>query len=1258
MDEQRQNAYLNLIDKLLTCPNDQGPEIIKANLHLIDAGLSLAIDQVAATQAAQRNQNTANCLQNFAAQLAETIRHLEVYRHFLWQVLQKTAQSNSNPQIVYPLLQANLDKLDENFALILRSWSIEALAGMDSREALDIAGVIGNFSNLIRDCPLGNQAENQEIALIGYEVATKVFNSHSLPDALVDIQNNLGTVYNNLGSIYHARIRGNRAENVEQAIRYYQTALQIRTRQAFPQDWADTQNNLGLAYCHRIHGSRADNIEQALAAYQPALQVYTREALPQRWAMLHQNLGVTYLERIRGEWAENQEQAIGCFKAALQVYTRETFSQNWAINQNHLGNGYSTRIRGDRAENLEQAIYCYQAALQVYTRETFPQYWAATQTNLATAYCKRIRGDRGENLEQAIYCYQAALQVVTREESPEQWAIQNNLGAAYGDRIKGDRAENLEQALKCYQAALAVRNREDFPHNWATTQNNLGTVYLDRIRGERAENSEQALAAFQAALQVHTREEFPLDWAMSQDNRGNAYRQRIRGERSGNLDQAIQCYQAALQVRTQNELPQDWAHTQHNLGTAYGERIHGDHVQNLKAAIKAYQAALQVRTQDELPQDWAHTQNNLGTAYGDLEKMPEAFACFRSALEIHTSSAFPIECLRAGRNLGNTAFIARRWSEAMEGYALAIDAVETSRTWAITDARRQEIVLEAINVYSNMVQACIKNGQLDKAIEYAERSRSKSLVDLMASNDLYQSGEIPLEVQEYLQQYESIQQRIDQERFGNNSGRLRELVEIGTRRSGRAALAAYNETIKSLEAEKQWLWEQLRRLDPVLAGQIQVSIPNFAALQQLIDYPTTAILSFYTTNTDTHIFVLRQNKITCHTCTGQGLEALQERLLLDNWLCPYVASSQPTKTQQEQQRLRAAWINQISPFLTELAQRLYLDDLIAQHLSGIEELILVPHLYLHQVPFAALPVADGQYLGDKFLLRYTPSCQILEFCQKRPPVGSQLVYGTVEDATEDLPYASFEGEQIAQAYNIPNHLRLKGRSQATVNNYLHLSKQVQVLHSSHHAQSRLDNPLESKLELGDGTITLGQLMTPSWRLPLLLDVFLSCCETGLGIPQSADDILTLSTGFLCAGARSVVSTLWSVDDLATALFSIFYYRHRKAGKNRPVSLQMAQEELRLLSGQTLATVYQPQIVPMLDNKFKQLDTERKLAYANREQEDKDTPAFLKSNREYKRLSKAADNIHQIKNRLKALCLEPAPFSHPFYWAAFTCSGLR
>jgi len=289
---------------------------------------------------------------------------------------------------------------------------------------------------------------------------------------------------------------------------------------------------------------------------------------------------------------------------------------------------------------------------------------------------------------------------------------------------------------------------------------------------------------------------------------------------------------------------------------------------------------------------------------------------------------------------------------------------------------------------------------LDKAIEYVERSRSKRLVDLMASNDLYAGGEIPLEVQQYLTQYESLQRQIDQERSQNYSDNNRGLV--GTYFPSRLAVEADNEAIAALEAEKQQIWEKLRRLDPVLAGEIQVSAPKFADIRQLIDQPTTAILSFYTTSSDTHIFVLRQNQITLHTCMGQGLETLQN-WIFHTWLSPYRSA-------------HSTWTSQIDNVLTELTQKLQLSELISQHLSGIEELILMPHLNLHQIPFAALPIGDGQYLGNKFLIRYIPSCQVLEFCINRLQLGSQLTYGTVEDATEDLPFASFEGEQIAQLY--------------------------------------------------------------------------------------------------------------------------------------------------------------------------------------------------------------------------------------------------
>ena len=682
---------------------------------------------------------------------------------FMLQVLLATSRSSGNSQVVYPLLQANLNKLDEEFAKLLRRWSKNILAEVDAQQAQSIAAAIGNFSSLIGQYPLGIQSTNLEIAIVGCEIVTSVF-----------------------------------------------------TCNAFPKDWAIAQLNLGNGYTNRIKGDKSENIEQAITAYQRALEVYTREAFP----------------------------------------------TDWAITQNNLAGAYTQRIRGERSENLEKAIAACNAASQILTQEAFPKHWAITQTTLGTAYCELGYPDRSENLERAITAYKAALEVFTQQRFREDWArTQNNLATAYNERIRGDRSENLALAIESYQNALQVYNCEDFPD------------------------------------------------------------------------------------------------------------------------------------------EYAMAKNNLGNAYREQEQFASAIACYRAALEIHTPSSFPIESLRAGRNLGKIAFRAGLWSEAIEGFSVAIDAVEQSRTWARSETRRQDILAQSIGIYENMVQACINDGQLEKAIEYVERSRSKRLVDLMASNDLYQSGEIPPEVKELLQQYDNLQERIDRERSSYDADNNRELMRVGNSTRDRAAFQGYNEAIASLEAEKQQIWEQLRRLDPVLAGEIQVTPLKFADIQKLIDQPTTAILSFYTTSTDTHIFVLRQNKITLHTCTEQGVETLQN-WISQNWLMPYVSD-------------RKTWESKINTILSELSQRLQLPELISKHLEGIEELIIVPHLLLHQIPFAALPIVRenltpptplpsqgrgeyyspllagdrsvseelgerSKYLADKFLIRYIPSCQILE----------------------------------------------------------------------------------------------------------------------------------------------------------------------------------------------------------------------------------------------------------------------------------------
>ncbi|MEG3971170.1 CHAT domain-containing protein [Microcoleus sp. T2B6] len=1098
------------------------------------------------------------------------------------------------------------------------------------------AGIQMNLGNAYSNRIEGSRADNIEQCIEYYKAALVVYSPEAFPVQCADIQNNLGVAYKE-------RIYGNVSDNIEQAIQCDRAALQIFTYEAFPEQWARVSGNLAITYQERSQGEFADNIERSIAILQSILQVNTREAFPYKWANTQVNLGAAYFRRIQGKQAHNIELAITCYEAALQVLTKQESPQLWAGIQNNLGVAYSQRIKGEKADNLEQAIHCYKAALEIRTVSELPIDWAETEDNLGSAYLRRIRGDRADNLEQAIQHYQAVLQVRNHQELPQLWAqTQNNLGNAYLDRIRGDRADNIDRAITCYQSALQVYSREETPQSWADTQMNLGNAYCDRILGELATNIERGIQCYQGALLVYTRETHPLNWAKIQQNLSNAYRDRNPGDRGENLEQAIGYSQAALQVYTQESDPYNWANAQLLLGNAYAERVKGVRDENLKAAIERYQKALQVNTREALPENWAMTANDLGRAYEKLGETEKAIAHFKLALEIYTPTAFPRDCLRVGRNLGDSAFKTQQWAKAIEGYSRAIEAVETSRSWIVSEQRRQEILESAFHVYANTIEACVNERQLDKAIECVERSRSQRLVDLMASNDIYSTESISPEIQTYLQQYDSLQQQIDSYRYPQLSKSQQEFTTIKISTRSRAVLAATNESIARLEAQKQQVWEQLRSLDPVLAGEIKVATPNLADIQKLIDYQTTAILSFYTTQENTHIFVIKKDQISCHTCLKK--EVNLQNLVLNNWLIPYVQN-------------KGYWEKSLPATLSELANRLDIETLVDDRLSGIEELIVIPYLYLHSIPFSALPVGNGQYLGDRFLIRYAPSCQILEFCQKRSQTGIQLRYGTVEDATDDLPCVSFECSQLAQIYSIPEERRLRGSSQATVSNYRRLVEQVSGLHSSHHAQSRFDNPLESKLFLADGAITLGQLLTPAWRLPNLEDVFLSCCETGLGLTQITDDVLTLSTGFLCAGARSVISTLWAVEDLATALFSIFYHQHRQQGKSRIVSLQQAQEKLRLLSGQALAE-YEPQLIPLLESKFIAAEKARKAAKESRDREVKGSEAYINWYDEYKQHQKVAERLRNTKKQFKGAIEKSLPFSHPLYWAAFTCSGLR
>jgi CHAT domain-containing protein len=1173
---------------------------------------------------------------------------------FLIKALQSIGKGKGTPEFMYSLFRDNLLLINEDLIPLLEKLHRRMFSELNEFSKQAIAANLNIFADLIQLFPLGNRSANLEIAISSYQLVLEAFSRESYP-----LQ--WASVHISLANTYEQRVRGGRAANLEKSISGYHSSLQVFSREVFPENWATAQNNLAGVYLNRIQGSRAINIEQSIVHCYFALEIFTSEHYPYKWAATQNNLAVAYLYRIQGERAINLEESITYFHSALEIFNQSSFPEEWAKTQLNLANVYANRIRGERAENLEKSIAYYQLALDVYTYEACPQWWAMAQMGIANTYVQRTQGERAENVEKSIACYQLALDVYTYEAYPQWWATtQMNLANAYRDRIRGEKAANLEDSIVCCYLALGIFNRDLFPEDWAKTKVILGGAYLHRIREERWENQEKSIACFHKALEVFTRKDFPEQWALVQMNLGVAYQNRIRGRRIANLSKSIACYQLALEIRSRDTNLEDWAITQMNLAGVCQMLILGGQTADLEGsflqkilekAMNYNRLALDVFTHETYPEKWAMIQENIAILYAANGQSELAITYFQQALIIFQPEAFPVNALKANRELGNIFFKQGHWQLAIDSYNIAIQAVETSRGWSTSEDERQHILREALSVYENTIQAHINLGQIELAIETSERARSRQLVDFMATNDLYLNAEIPLEVRQHLAAYEDLQKQIQAEQVSseNPDDSLRLTSSIRSR----ATLQAATVKIAILEAQKQIVWRSIRRLDPTLAAQQQVSPIDLATIQQLAT-TNTAIFSFYTTNDDTHIFIITADSVKptlgkrppqIHTCIGQGLSELQV-WLQKSWLAPYTED-------------RINWIGTITQTLQDLADRLQLSALIAQLPTEITELIIIPHLYLHQIPFSALPLANGT-LGDKFTIRYAPSCQILQFCTERLTTD-KIQHGTIENADGTLPGATIEGQYLATLYQIPDQFRLQGH-QATIANFQTLLKDPQTptttLHIASHASSRLDNPLENKLILADGSLTLDRLMLN--RYPHLQEIFLSCCETNLGTTEITDDLLTLATGFLCAGARSVISTLWAVDDIATAMFSRFYYQNRSDGHSRAHSLQMAQTSLRSLTGAAFQLDYSQDLKLQLNayanaNKAMQINLAAQL-----DRNEIDRTVFDRKIAKLRNSYSKAFTLAGLPGQagiLDRFCQQAHPFADPYYWAGFTCQGL-
>src|SRR5262249_21785750 len=116
------------------------------------------------------------------------------------------------------------------------------------------------------------------------------------------------------------------------------------------------------------------------------------------------------------------------------------------------------------------------------------------------------------------------------------------------------------------------------------------------------------------------------------------------------------------------------------------------------------------------------------------------------------------------------------------------------------------------------------------------------------------------------------------------------------------------------------------------------------------------------------------------------------------------------------------------------------------------------------------------------------------------------------------------------------------------------AQHASFVHIATHATYRKDNPMFSNFKLADGYVTALDLFSMNCQANL---VALSGCQSGLGRIADSDDLLGLTRGFLYAGARSLLMSLWTISDESTVSLMNEFYKEWKAGTSKPRALQQA-----------------------------------------------------------------------------------------------------
>ena len=544
------------------------------------------------------------------------------------------------------------------------------------------------------------------------------------------------------------------------------------------------------------------------------------------------------------------------------------------------------------------------------------------------------------------------------------------------------------------------------------------------------------------------------------------------------------------------------------------------------------------------------TQRLLGHAKSIAEQNPQTFSFLQYQIHVH---------------LGDLARLQKEYTQAYTEYDDAIQQVEQLRSRLMVEFNA-DFLEDKQTLYQESVHLCITKLQKpEQAWHYVERAKSRALIDILAHridlkiNSRHPSDNALVAQLEDLRSernrlYRQLQalakpspfadSHISQNRILHNNISQWEITEeeISKEKAVQGQIVAQFVALQE-EIETQWNrllsrnadYERDALLAHVSLSQVQTYLPSGSCLLEYF-IAKEHLFAFLITKSTIQVYPLgklSKNK-SILTFFQMNLQAVP--------------------------RARPKFINQLTRQAQGHLYNLYTILLapLAADLQACKHLIIVPHDFLHTLPFHAL--YDGtRYLIERYEISYLPCATLLHHCRQLSdnPVlpherDGALVLGHTQDGM--LPGRADESQRVAQLLNAQCFLD----DQVTLARLLQDAPDHQIIHLATHGQFNASNPLFSGLALEDGELTTFDIF--NMRLNASL-VVLSACETAKAVVGGGDELLGLSRALFYAGAKSLVVSQWKVEDESTSQLMVAFYTYLQQGCTKRQALQKAQCQL-------------------------------------------------------------------------------------------------